>query len=187
MCPAFSYRVLVQQSSRDQHINPSLSFSLRWASESGMQECAPLGGSEEEEEEEEGVLRVPVVSPSRLIHIISNCTWAKAWKQHRDFCFFTRCVYSCFLCNFAVLSPRLKWTRWCVSSRALWARLSLCSCCRSVSPALLVRRRASSHQCITALTDTLACFTAKKEVEMSLFVPAHSWHCLLRCNLFRLN
>lgn len=76
---------------------------------------------------------------------------------------------------------------WCVSSRALWARLSLCSCCRSVSPALLVRRRASSHQCITALTDTLACFTAKKEVEMSLFVPAHSWHCLLRCNLFRLN
>lgn len=39
-----------------------------------MQECAPLGGSEEEEEEEEGVLRVPVVSPSRLIHIISNCT-----------------------------------------------------------------------------------------------------------------
>lgn len=102
-------------------------------------------------------------------------------------CFFTRCVYSCFLCNFAVLSPRLKWTRWCVSSRALWARLSLCSCCRSVSPALLVRRRASSHQCITALTDTLACFTAKKEVEMSLFVPAHSWHCLLRCNLFRLN
>lgn len=102
------------------------------------------------------------------------------------FVFFTRCVYSCFLCNFAVLSPSLKWTRWCVSSRALWARLSLCSC-RSVSPALLVRRRASSHQCITALTDTLACFTAKKEVEMSLFVPAHSWHCLLRCNLFRLN
>lgn len=67
-----------------------------------------------------------------------------------------------------VTLPRLKWTRWCVQQRLVSTSLSLCQ------PALLVRRRASSHQCITALTHTLACFTAKKEVETSLFVPAHS-------------
>lgn len=187
MCPAFSYRVLVQQSSRDQHINPSLSFSLRWASESGMQECASprrlRGGRRGRGGGFACSRRFSIQTDSHYLqlHMSEGLETAQ-----RLLCFFTRCVYSCFLCNFAVLSPSLKWTRWCVSSRALWARLSLCSC-RSVSPALLVRRRASSHQCITALTDTLACFTAKKEVEMSLFVPAHSWHCLLRCNLFRLN